>query len=159
MRGVFAVDEDGAFAVGDREFGLIAERNGAGDGAVRGVDDRGVFAAAVEGENALAGGVVEDGVGIGVGLCGADRFQGFQVKDDRGVGAACADKAAAEGGGYGDAVHALGVGDVAFDGVGVGIHDDDVRTVRNVNAAGVAIDQEIIPAFIPGHGNGFDDVI
>jgi hypothetical protein len=34
-----------------------------------------------------------------------------------------------------------------------------VGTVRNVNAAGVAVDVDIIPAFIAGNRNGLDDVI
>src|SRR6266849_662584 len=159
LGGVFVVDVDGAFAIGDGEFGLAAERDRADDGAVRGVDSGGIFAATVKGEDALGGRVVDDGVGIGVGLHGADCFQGFGIKDDGSIGAACADEAAAEVGGDGDAVNALRIGNVAFDGVSVGVHDHGVRAVRDVDAAGVAVDVDVVPAFIAGDRHGLDDVI
>src|SRR5713101_4243449 len=159
FRGVFVVDPDGAFAVGNREFGFATEGNGADNGAVRGVDGGGILAAAVEGEDALGGGVVNDGVGIGVGFYGADGFQSFEVKDGDGVGAAVAGEAAAEVGSDGDAVHALRVGNVAFDGVGVGVHDYGVRGVGDVDAARVAVDVDVVPAFIAGDGDGLDDVV
>ncbi len=56
-------------------------------------------------------------------------------------------------------MHALRIGNVAFDGVGVGVHNHDVGAVGDVNAARVAIDVDIIPALIAGNGNRFDDVI
>jgi hypothetical protein len=31
--------------------------------------------------------------------------------------------------------------------------------VRDIDAAGVAIDVDIVPTFIAGNGNGFDDVV
>src|SRR6266852_6509256 len=157
--GVFVIDPEGAFAVRDREFGFTAEGNGTDDGAVGGVDGGGIFAAAVEGEDALGGGVVDDGVGIGVGFYGADGFQSFEIEDGDGVGAAIAGEAAAEVRSDGDAVHALRVGNVAFDSVGISVHDHSVRGVGNVDAARVAVDVDIVPAFIAGDGNGFDDVI
>src|ERR1700738_4787352 len=54
---------------------------------------------------------------------------------------------------------ALRIGNVAFDGVGVGVHYDSVRAVRDVDAARIAVDVNIVPAFIAGNGNGFDDVV
>ena len=42
------------------------------------------------------------------------------------------------------------IGDVAFDGVGVGVHDHYVRAVRDVDAAGVAVDGEVVPAIVAG---------
>src|SRR5216684_3901871 len=159
LGGVFVIDPEGALAVRDREFGFTAEGNGTDDGAVRGVDGGGIFAAAVESEDALGGGVVDDGVGISVGFYGADGFQSFEIEDGDSVGAAVAGEAAAEVRSDGDAVHALRVGNVAFDGVGVGVHDHGVRAVRDVDAAGVAVDVDIVPAFIAGDGNGLDDVI
>src|SRR5258708_35157410 len=156
---VCAVDVDGALAIRDGEFRLAAERDCSGDGAGRGVDGGGICATTVESENALAGGVVDDGVGIGVGLYGADRFQRFEIEDGDGVRAAIADETATEAGSDGDAVHALRVGNVAFDGVGVGVHDHGVRAVRDVDAAGGAVDVDIGPAVLAGDGNGRDDVI
>src|SRR6266849_3118247 len=159
LGGVFVIDPEGAFAVRDREFGFTAEGNGTDDGAVGGVDGGGIFAAAVEGEDALGGGVVDDGVGIGVGFYGADGFQSFEIEDGNGVGAAVAGEAAAEVGSDGDAVHTLRVGNVAFDGVGVGVHDYGVRGVGDVHASRVAVDVDVVPAFVAGNGYGFDDVI
>src|SRR5712671_424230 len=151
--------ENGAFAGGYGEFRLVAQRNRAYDGAIGGVDDGGVFAAAVEGEDALSCGIINDGVRIRVGFCGADGLQSFEIENRDGVGAAIAGEAAAEVCGYGDAVYAWCVGNVAFDGVGVGIHDYDVGAVGDVDAAGVAVDVNVVPAFVAGNGNGLDDVV
>src|SRR5579863_10552882 len=96
VRGVFIVDPDAALAVDDREFRLAAERNRANNGTVGGVNGGGVLAATVECKDALAGGVVNDGVRIGVGLRGADGFQSLEIKNGDGVGAAVAGEAAAE---------------------------------------------------------------
>src|SRR6266851_6131057 len=159
LGGVFVIDPKGAFAVSDREFGFAAEGNRADDGTVGGVDGGGIFAAAIEGEDALGGGVINDGVGISVGFYGADGFQSFEIEDGDSVGAAVAGEAAAEVGGDSDAVHALRVGNVAFDGVGVGVHDYGVRGVGDVDAARVAVDVDVVPAFIAGDGNGLDDVV
>src|ERR1700738_4260299 len=117
--GVFVVDIDGAFAVGDSEFRLAAESNCARDGTVRGVDNGGIFAAAVEGEDVLRGRVVDDRIGIGVSLHGAQCLQSFQIENGGGVGAAVTGEAAAEVGSDGDSMDALCIGNVAFDGVGV----------------------------------------
>jgi len=123
------------------------------------VDGGCVLAAAVESEDALGDGIVDDGVGIGVGLCGAESFEGFDIEDDGGVGAAGAYEAAAEVGSEGNAVNALRVGDIAFDGVGVSVHDDDVGAMRNVDAACSGVDGDVVPAFIARDGDSFDDVI
>src|SRR5260370_8507845 len=88
LRGVFVVDVDATFVVGDREFGLAAKGNRADNGAVGGVDYGGVLSAAVKGEDALRGGVVDDGIGIAVGLYGADGFQSFDIAHRDGVRAA-----------------------------------------------------------------------
>src|SRR5260221_8672060 len=93
--GVFVVDVDGAFAVGDSEFGLAAESNCARDGAVRGVDNGGIFAAAVKGEDVLRGGVVDYGIGVGVSLHGDQCLPSFLIENRSGVCAAltCGDAA------------------------------------------------------------------
>src|SRR6202007_3431686 len=82
-----------------------------------------------------------------------------QVKNNGGGGASGADKAAVQVMGNGDAVHAGRIGNVAFDGIGVRVHDHDVRAVGDVHAAGIGVDQDVIPAFIAGNGNGFDEVV
>ena len=139
--------------------GLPPEGQRANHRAVGGVDGGRVLTATVEGEHALGNGVVGNGVGIGVGLYGADGLQGLEIEDGGGVRPATADEAATQVGGDGDAVDAWRVGDVAFDGVGVGVHDDDMGAVGDVDAAGVAVNREIVPAVIAGDGNGLDDVI
>src|SRR6266436_996038 len=159
VRGLFGVDEHSALAIGDREFGLIAQGNRADDRAVRGVDYGGVLAAAIEGEDAFGGGIIDDGIGVSAGLGRAERLESLCVEDRDGVASAVADETAAEIGSNGDAMHAWRIGDVAFNGVGVGVHDDNVRGVRDVDAAGVAIDIDVVPALIARNGNSFDYVI
>ncbi len=61
---VFIVHIDGALAIGSGEFRFAAQVDVAEYGTVGGVDGGGVFAAAVEGEDALGDGVVKNGVGI-----------------------------------------------------------------------------------------------
>src|ERR1700720_825880 len=159
FRGVFVVDEDFAFAVGDREFGFATQRDRAYYRAIGCVDDSGVLSAAVEGKHALGDAVVGDGVGIGVGLRGADCLQSLEIENGGGVGAAAADEAAAEIWGDSDAVDAGRDGDVAFDGVGVGVHDDNVCALGNIDPAGGGIFCDVVPAIVTGNGNCFDDVI
>src|SRR6267142_1783507 len=157
---VFIVHIDGAFAIGSGEFGLAAQVDVAEYGTVGGVDGGGVFAAAVEGEDALGDGVVKNGVGIAVGLdVATDGLQRFQVKDGDIVRAAIAGEAAAEVGSDGDAVDALGVGNVADNGVGVRIENHSVSAPRDVNATSVTVHIDVIPTTIAAHGNSFDDVI
>src|SRR5258708_37174234 len=114
--GVFVVDVDGAFAVGDSEFGLAAERNCAGDGTVRCVDNGGIFAAAVKGEDVLRGGVVDDRIGIGVSFYCAQCLQRFQIENGGGVGAGVTWETATEGGSDGGGLESLWCGEVAFRG-------------------------------------------
>ncbi len=141
------------------EFGLAIERDRADYGAIRGVDGGGVFAAAVEGEDALGDGIVEDGVGIAVCLYRADRLQRLEVENRDVVAAAVAGETAAEVGSDGNAVNPFGVRDVANDGVGVRIENHDVRAARDVNAAGVTIHVDVIPTALAADRDGFDDVI
>src|SRR5580704_6366907 len=159
LRGVFVVDEDAALAVGCGEFRLATQGQRANDRAIGGVDGGGVFAAAVEGEDAFGYGIVGDRVGIGVGLYRANGFHRLEIEDGRGVGAAAADETASEVGGYRDAVDAGRVRDVAFNRVSVRVHDHDVSAVRDVDAAGVAVHRHVVPAVVAGDGDRFDDVI
>src|SRR5467141_877671 len=159
LGGVLVVHIDRALAVSDGEFGPAAQSYRADNRAIRGVDRGGVFAAAVEGEDALADGIVDDGVGIRVCFDGAEGLQRLEIEDGYIVRTAVAGEAAAEIGSDGDSMDALGVGDVANNGVGVRIENDDVRAARDVDAAGVTINENVIPAAVAADRDGLDDVI
>ncbi len=101
---ILVVDIDAALAVSSGEFGLAIERDRASYRAISGVDGGGVLAAAVEGEDTLGDGFIEDGIGIGVGLDRADGFESFEIENSDGVGAAVTGEAAAKVGSDGDAM-------------------------------------------------------
>src|SRR6267154_2831048 len=157
--GILVVHVDGALAVSDGKFGLATQINRAGYGAIRGVDRGGVFAAAVEGEDALGDGIVNDGVGIRICFNGADGFQHFEVKDGYIVRTAVAVEAATEVGSDSDAMDTLGVGDVADDGVGVRIENHRVSAARDVNTAGVAVYIDVVPTTLAADRDSLDNVI
>ncbi len=104
LGGVLVVHIDRALAVSDGEFGPAAQSYRADNRAIRGVDRGGVFAAAVEGEDALADGIVDDGVGIRVCFDGAEGLQGLEIEDGYIVRTAVAGEAAAEIGSDGDSM-------------------------------------------------------
>src|SRR6266481_9591905 len=157
--GILVVHVDGALAVSDGKFGLATQINRAGYGAIRGVDRGGVFAAAVEGEDALGDGIVNDSVGIRICFDGAEGLQRFEVEDGYIIRTAVAGEAATEIRSDGDAMDALSVGDVADDGVGVRIENHRVSATRDVNTAGFAVYVEVVPTTLAADRDGFDDVI
>src|SRR6266849_4459246 len=159
LGGILVVDIESALAVSDGEFGFAIQGDSADYGAIRGVDRGGVFAAAVEGEDALADEIIKDGIGVSVGLDRANGLESLEVEDSDGVGAAVAGEAAAEAGSKSDAMDALGVGDVADDGVGVRIENHYVRAARDVDAASVTVHVDVIPAALATERDGLDDVI
>src|SRR5579863_1271876 len=165
LRRVLIIHVDTAFAVGRGEFWLATHIDRPQNSAVGGVDGRGVLAtrripaATVEGEDSLGNRLVENGVRVDVGLNVANGLQSFQVEDSDIVGGAITGKAAAEVGSNGDAVDAFCVRNIANDGVRIGVHNNRVVAVRNVDAAGGAVDVKIIPAGITGNRDGLDDVI
>src|SRR5260370_5302880 len=153
--GILVVHIDRALAVSDGKFGLATQINRAGHGAIRGVNRRGILAAAVEGEDALGDGIVNDGVGIRICFNGADGFQRFEVEDGYIVRTAVAGAAATEVGSDSDAMYPLGVGDVADDGVGVRIENHRVSATRDVNTAGGAVYGDGTPTTLPRDPGGF----
>src|SRR5260370_39429545 len=54
---------------------------------------------------------------------------------------------------------ALSVWDVADDGVGIRIENHGVSAARDVDAAGVTVHVDIVPATFAADGDGLDDVI
>src|SRR5882672_2243814 len=156
---ILVVYEDAAPAVSDGEFRFAAESERAGDGAIGGVDRRGVLAAAIEGEDAFADGVVDDGVGIGVRFNCDNGLQRLEVEDGYIVRTAVTGEAAAEFGGDGDAMNALRVWDAADDFVRIRVQHDNLGGVRDVDAAGVAVHIDVVPAAFAANGNGLDHFI
>src|SRR5260370_7264135 len=142
--GVFVVHIDGAFAIGGGKFRLAAQIDRAEHSAVRSVDGGGIFASAVKGKDALGDGLVEDGVWIGVGFNGAKELQCFKVEDGDIVRSAVAGESAAEVGGNGDAVDALGIRAVTDDGVAVRIEHDCVIPPQNVNPPALTLHVTLI---------------
>src|SRR5712671_3570761 len=157
--GILVVHIDRALAVSDGKFGLATQIYRAGHGAIRGVNRRGILAAAVEGEDALGDGIVNDGVGIRICFNGADGFQHFEVEDGYVIRTAVAGEAATEVGSDSDAMDALSVGDIAHDGVGVRIENHRVSAARDVDTACVAVHVDVVPTALAANGNRFDDVI
>src|SRR6266850_1132681 len=159
LGGVFVVHEDAAIAIGDGEFRFAAEGECAGDGAIGGVDGSGVLSAAIESEHTFADGIVDDGVGIGVRSNCADGLQRLEVEDGYIVRTAVAGEAAAEVGGDGDAVNALRVWDAANDFVRIRVQHNNLGGVRDVDATGVAVHIDVVPAAFAANGNSFDQSI
>src|SRR5882724_1276364 len=159
LGGVLVVHEDAAIAIGDGEFRFAAEGERAGNSAIGGADRSGVLAAAIEGEDAFAYGVVDDGVGIGIRFNCADGLESFQIEDGYIVRTAVTGETAAEIGSNGDAVNALRVRDAANDFVRVRVQHDNLGGVRHVDAASVAVHIDIVPAAFAADGKGFDHFI
>ncbi len=111
---VFDVDEDFSLGVAGGELGLAVEFNRAENGAIGRIDGGGILAASVEGEDALGGGIVEDGVGIFASFYfAADSSESLDVENCDRSFAAVADETASELGSEGDTVNARSVRDVA----------------------------------------------
>src|ERR1700674_123042 len=157
--GILVVHVDGALAVSDGKFGLATQIYGADNSAIRGVNRCRIPTAAVEGENALGDGIVDDGVWIRICFDRAEGLQRFEVEDGYIVRTAVAGEAAAEVGSDSDAMDALGVGDVAHDGVGVRIENDNVRAARDVDPASVTVYVHVVPTTLAADRDGFDDAI
>src|ERR1700730_15952217 len=156
---ILVVHEDVAFAVGDGEFGFAAKSERASHGAIGRIDGCGVLAPTIEGENALADGIVDDGIRIDVGLNRTDGLQRFQVEDGYIVRTAVAGEAATEFGSDGDAMNALGVCDIANDFERIRVQHDNLGSVRDVDAASVAVYIDVIPAAFTADGNSIDPFV
>ena len=80
-------------------------------------------------------------------------MEGGEIHDVHLIGAAGADVAAVQFGRNGDAMDAGCVGDFAGDGVGGEVNDQHLRTVGDIEAVGIGIHGEIIPAAIASEGD------
>src|SRR5260370_10816977 len=156
---ILVVDINGAFAISGGEFGLAIKRDRAGYGAIGSVDGGGVFDAPIEGEDALGDGFIEDGIGIRVCLNGADRLQRLEIENSDAVSATVTGEAAAQVGSDSDAMHTLGIGDIANDRVGVSVEDDDMSAARDVDAAGTTVYVDVIPTSVAADWDGLNDIV
>ena len=151
---VLEVHVDSALAVRDRKLGFGIQRDGADDGVGPGIDGGGVATAPVEGEHALAGGIVEDRVGVLAG--GLDLLQPcerVQIKHHDEARAPDADVPAAEVRCQRDPVHARGIGDLAGHCQLVGIDHQHARAVRDEQAMTTGFQSEVVPALVPRQGH------
>src|ERR1700756_4576218 len=129
---LFEIDVEIALAVGGAVFGPAAEINGAGNGAIGGVEDADAVAFAIHDVEALGERFVDDGVGLLAYFDFGKGFQRFQVKGNDGIGFDGGDVAAAEFGGDGHAVGARGVWNGAYEGQGIGVQNIHLRGVGDV---------------------------
>ena len=159
FRCIFVVHENAALAVHRSKFRLPAQRQSTRNGTVRSVDGGRVFPAPIESEHALADRVIHDGVRVRVRLDGADGLQRLQVENRDVVAAAVAGESTAKVGGDGDAVHALRIGNIAFHGIRIRVHDHGVRSSRDVHAASAAVHIHVIPPALAAKRDGLDHLV
>src|SRR5882724_11627113 len=94
---VFNVYKNSAFTISHAKFRFAVEWNIPDNLVVRGIDYRGIFAAAVEGENPLGGWVIENSVGIfAVDLDFGRLLQCLKIKDRYAVVATIAGESLAQ---------------------------------------------------------------
>ena len=152
--GVFDIVENAiGVGIGLGEFGFAAFGDGGDDLAGIGGDDGGGLAAAVEGIDLILAGLEENAVGILAGGDGGGGLQGGEIHDAHLIGFAIADEKAVQFGGDGNAMNTEGVGDFTGDGVRGKVNDQHLRAVGDIEAVGVGIHGEIIPAAIAGEGD------
>src|ERR1700722_14291436 len=156
---VFDVYEDASLAVGYREFRLAAQCQRADYGPAGSIDSGDILTPVVHGEYPLSAGVIDDSVRIRSRPDGTESIEGFQIEDGDGVRTSITREAAAEIGSDGDAVHTLRVRNLPHHRTAVRIEHHNTASMRNVDAAGVAINRDIVPAFIASHCDGFAHVV
>src|SRR5258706_7201081 len=156
---VFEIDVEIALAVGGAVFGAAAEINGAGDGAVGGIEDADAVAFAVHDVEALGERFVDDGVWLLAYFDFGKGFERFQVEGNDGIGVAGGDVAAAEFGGDGYTVSARSVWNGAHEGQGIGVHHVHLGGMGDIDAARGLVNDDVIPAACAGDCNFFQKVI
>src|SRR5437879_10345719 len=112
---MFDFAEAFAVLVAEREFGFTVEFDRARDSALLGVDCGDIMAAAIEGEHALAGAIIKNGVGILSGFDLVQRLQCVQIENANDPFTAITDVAPAKFLGEGNAMHAGCIRNVSKD--------------------------------------------
>ena len=154
---VFNIDENGPRAVGRGRLRLAAQRHGAGHAARGRVNRGGIVAAAVEREDALGEGIVEDTVGPRADRDLRELLEALAVDHGDLVGTAFADigLAADEGG----AVNARQVGDVGQHFAGIGIHHHHMIAAGDIEIACCRISVQVIEPAIAAQRYGFEHMV
>lgn len=164
LDGAFVLDVDPqvALAVQRGLFGFAAKFHSADNLPGVGVDHGRVIALAVEGEDALGLGIVNDRIRV-LAFDGnhRDRLDGLQIDHGDRIGVSVAREALAQIGGQRDPVHVLGIfhRNIA-DGLPRDlIHDHHVGTARKINAMGIRIHTEIVPSAVAADRNPSEDFV
>ena len=155
---VLDIDVDLAFAVAGGLFGRAAEIDGAGDGAVGGVDHGRVGRAMAEDPHAIVEGVVHDAVGAAVDVDGLDEGERFRIEHGDRLGAG---ESMTGFGGNGCAAR-VGVGNLAegFERVEiVNGNAGGIAGARDVQLAAGCIGVDVIESAGAADFGGFKDFV
>ena len=155
----FEVDESVAFAVDDGGFCAAAEIHLADHFLFLRIDGGDDLAVSVADEDAVELGVIEDEVGVVRDLDGLQRLEGVGVEDGDGGVAAVGDESDVLFGNDGDAMDAgSGLHGAEFFAA-VGVEDVDLCAVRDVQAVGGRVEDDVVESAVAGDGIVFGDLI
>src|SRR5207244_5746932 len=104
-----------------------------------------IMAAAIEGEHALAGAIIKNGVGILSGFDLVQRLQCVQIENANGPFTAITDVAPAKFLGEGNAMHAGCIRNVSNGPAGIGVDHNDVGGARDEELEWGRMEREIMP--------------
>ena len=141
------------------KLGLAPKRDGGDWLAGAGGQHGGAGAATVEGVDLLPRGLEEDGIGIGAGGHLAHGSQRRALDDADPVLAAVARERTAEFRRDGDAMDARRIGDFADDAVGLGVDNDDLGRMADVEPVLRRIDGEVVPAAVAADGDFMEETV
>ena len=157
---IFDVDKHRALGIAGGELGLAVELDRAQNFSAGAINRAGILAASIERENALGRRIVEDRVGILADLhFFANGLKRLKVENGNGAFAAVAGESASEVGRERDAMHALGIGDIADGFAGINVEHNYVRASRDIEPAGIRVGAEIIPATFAAQLVSFGHVV
>ncbi|MBK7403860.1 MAG: hypothetical protein IPJ41_04295 [Phycisphaerales bacterium] len=156
---VFEIDEQSPRTVHGGQLRPAADRDGSDNRQIVRVDDRRVLAAAVEAEDPHCGRVVGYRVRIVTGLDGAQPPEALQIKHSHAGSSSVACEARVEVRRECDAVNTRSVRDIADNLCALGAHHHDVRTPRHIQAPGIRIHRQQVPAAVTTDVKAPDHVV
>ena len=125
-----------------------------------GIDHREFGGIAIDHENMAAGRIEGDAVGIRLGLDAFAGLQGLEIEGNRHSGLAIDRIAFAGGGRDADAVGAAGHAlDIADDGPVMPVQNRQPVAMRDIEAMGVAVEHQIVPAVRRPQRHGFGKMV